>query len=122
VLFRSDSMLGKTVRLEGDNGRWVAFTVEVEGATAQVGHEGIAGESFPFSLENFGYVLKGLGYQAWGGGSHFTFRRTGEGFALEFQAAGDRCPAIRHLKKEELAKLIHELAPLSPRIVRATVL
>ncbi|RYG44071.1 hypothetical protein EON79_15715, partial [bacterium] len=74
-------MQGKTVRLESDDKRWLELNVEDAAATARVGDS----EPFPFSYEHLVFVASGMGYQAWGGGGHFAFRRELGGVVVEFQ-------------------------------------
>ena len=111
-------MEAKTVRLEGGDGRWVELTVQDDRALARVGDA----EPFPFSFENLGYVAHGMGYQAWGGGSHLAFRRAPGGVAVEFQGPDDRCPALCRLSDEGLRATIDALDVLAPSEPRASVL
>ena len=107
-------MPGKTVRLQSDDGRWLEMTVGSTGATAKVGQAELAGEPFPFSFEHLSFVPFGMGYQAWGLGSHFTFRKSSRGFALEFQGPDDRNAAICYLSELDVRSLLEELDYLTP--------
>lgn len=115
-------MPGKTVRLQSDDGRWLEMTVGSVRATATVGKAELAGEPFPFSFEHLCFVPVGMGYQAWGSGSHFTFRKGGSRFAVEFQGPGDRSAAICYLSEEEVGNLLDELGASSPASSRARLL
>jgi hypothetical protein len=95
------------------------MTVGSRGATARVGKGELAGQPFPFSFEHLSFVLYGMGYQAWGSGSHFTFRKSARGFALEFQGPEDRSAAIRYLSEAEVQDLLDELDVLAPVDSRA---
>ena len=112
-------MPGKTVRLKSDDGRWLEMTVGSRGATARVGKAELAAEPFPFSFEHLSFVPCGMGYQAWGSGSHFTFRKSSKGFALEFQGPDDRSAAIRYFSEAEVQNLLDELDVLAPADSRA---
>ena len=115
-------MAGKTVRLQSDDGRWLEMTVGKEGATAKVGKAEFAGEPFPFSFEHLSFVPLGMGYQAWGSGSHFTFRKSSTGFAIEFQGPNDRGVAVSYLSQAEVEELLDHLAALTPSDSHARLL
>lgn len=108
----------RMTRLEGDDGRWLELRVEGDKATAQIGEA----EPFPFSYEHMGYVARGMGYQAWGGGSHMVFRREPGGFAVEFQGPKDRFAAVCRLSGEQLRAVIDALDAFMPSDSRASVL
>ena len=100
----------RTVRLESDDKRWLELRVEDGGASARVGDT----ESFPFNYEHLGFVASGMGYQAWGGGSHFAFRRAPGGAVVEFQGPGDRNAAVCRLSDARLRETIDDLDALLP--------
>ena len=106
----------KTVRLESDDGRWLELRVESLRAFACVG----AAEPFPFSFEHLGYVGLGLGYQAWGAGSHMVFRPSEEGVVVEFQGPNERFPALCRMSMNQLRATVDALNLVSNS--RATVL
>ena len=112
----------RMARLESDDSRWLEMTVGVRGSTARVGKGDLAGAPFPFSFEHLSFVPLGLGYQAWGTGSHFTFRKAAQGFAVEFQGPDDRSPTVRYLSDEEVQALMDSLDPLAPSETRAHLL
>ena len=111
-------MQGKAVKLVSDDGRWLEMTVRDDRASARVGES----EPFPFSFENLGYVARGMGYQAWGAGSHFTFRHEPNGVVVEFQGPGDRGAALVRLSQDRLRAAIDDLDALAPAAVRASVI
>ncbi|RYG22541.1 hypothetical protein EON82_16780 [bacterium] len=115
-------MPGKKVRLDSDDGRWLEMTVGRGRATARVGKADDAGEPFPFNFEHLSFVPRGMGYQAWGSGSHFTFRTGSRGFAVEFQGPNDRSAAVAYLSEEEIERLLDELDALRPSETRARLL
>ena len=115
-------MPGKTVRLDSEDGRWLEMTIGGEGATARVGKADSAGDAFPFSFEHLSFVPRGMGYQAWGLGSHFSFRTASRGFAVEFQGPNDRSAAIAYLSGEQLERLLDGLGAIVPSESRARLL
>lgn len=116
-------MEGKTVRLDSDDERWLEMTVQDDRATARVGGAQGVGESFPFSFEHLGFVARGMGYQAWGSGSHFAFRHEPRGVVVEFQAPGDRGAAICRLTQEGMRATLDALDVFAPSgAARASVL
>lgn len=115
-------MPGKTVRLDSDDGRWLEMTFDGRSATARVGKADMAGEPFPFNFEHLSFVPRGMGYQAWGSGSHFTFRTASRGFAVEFQGPSDRSAAVVYLSEEQIDGLLEELGALMPSESRARLL
>lgn len=98
-------MPGKTIRLTSDDQRWMEMTVRGTQATARIG----GSEPFPFSFEHLGFVAFGMSYQAWGAGSHFVFRKSNDGFLVEFQGPKDRSPAICRLSEPDLQSILTEL-------------
>jgi hypothetical protein len=115
-------MPGKTVRLHSDDGRWLELAVGGEGALAKVGKADLAGDPFPFSFEHLSFVPCGMGYQAWGEGSHFTFRKASSGFAVEFQGPYDRSAAVHYLSEEQVQTFLDDLDPLAPSDARVRML
>ena len=103
-------MKEKRVRLESGDGRWLELTVEGEVASARVGEA----TPFPFSYEHLGFVPSGMGYQAWGGGSHFAFRRASGGAVVEFQGPDDRNAAVCRLDEARLRETIEGLDEFRP--------
>lgn len=103
-------MEAKTVRLEGGDGRWLELTVKNDRAVARVGEA----EAFPFSFEHLGYVVRGMGYQAWGSGGHLAIRRAAGGYVVEFQGPDDRTAATCRLSEERLRETIDALDALAP--------
>lgn len=114
-------MQSKKVLVRSEDERWLELTVGDDRATARVGGPKGVGEPFPFSFENLGYVLGGIGYQAWGGGSHFSLRREKGGFAVEFQGPFDRGAAVCHLSTDAMRTKIDELDLLAPSAPRASM-
>ena len=108
----------RTLRLEGDDGRWLDLRVEGPYATAKVGEA----EPFPFSFEHMGYVARGMGYQAWGGGSHMAFRQESDGVSVEFQGPKDRHASVCRLSEDRLRSTIDALDALAPSRSHVVVL
>ncbi len=112
-------MEGKTVRLESDDGRWLEMTVHDDQAVASVG----GAEPFPFSFEHLGFVVRGMGYQAWGSGSHFAFRHEPKEVVVEFQGPGDRHAAVCRLSEERMRATLDALDVFAPsRVTGASLL
>ena len=111
-------MKGRTIRLESEDRRWIELTVSGARGMAKVGDT----EPFPFNYEHLLFVASGLGYQAWGGGSHFAFRPDGARVTLEFQGSHDRSASICHLSLEHLESLLEELQGVRQPSYAATLI
>ena len=112
----------KTVRLNSEDGRWLEITVQDDRALARVGSPTGVAEPFPFRFDNLGYVARGMGYQAWGDGGHFSFRSEIGGVAVEFQGPDERYPAVVHLSQDDLCSTIDRLDAFAPVRSGVTVL
>ena len=95
----------RTVGFESNDGRTLRLTVEGGCATARVGDS----EPFPFNAEHLGYVGRGMGYQAWGNGSHMAFRCELNRVVVEFQGPHDRGVIHCRLSAEEFLGKIKAL-------------
>lgn len=111
----------KMVRLHSDDERWLELKVQSTGASACVGNARGASETFPFSFDNLGLVVHGMGYQAWGSGSHFSFRHDSNGIVVEFQGPTDRSAAICRISHDRLTSTLDDLDARASRS-RASVL
>lgn len=87
----------RTAGFESDEGRTLRLEVKGRRATARVGDA----ESFPFNFEHLAYVERGLGYQAWGNGSHMVFRCEYGRVVIEFQGPNDRGLSLCRLSEAQ---------------------